>query len=226
MAQENENTTTPSGQENAGPQARLLDAAEYLFCEQGFTGTTVRDLAAAAGCNIAAVNYYFGSKENLYIKVWRRQLQQMCEARIGSIQRVISKASDQLTLEELLSSFANAFIGPLADEGKARRLIKLMAREMLDQHLPANMFVKEMVIPTMAAMRQALLGVCSTLDESKVPLVVFSIAGQLVHAIRIKAMFEQTDNPEMPMLDLPEVVNHIVKFSAAGIRAYAEGKSE
>jgi len=43
-------------------QDRLLDAAEELFCEHGFDGTSVRDLAAAAGCNVASVNYYFGGK--------------------------------------------------------------------------------------------------------------------------------------------------------------------
>ncbi|GAG78859.1 unnamed protein product, partial [marine sediment metagenome] len=80
--------------------------------------------------------------------------------------------------------------------------------------------------PVMAAMQQALVKVCPGLDESKVPLVVSSIAGQLVHVIHIKAMFEQTDNAEMPKFDLTEAVDHIVKFSAAGIRAYAEGKME
>ena len=51
-------------------------------------------------------------------------------------------------------------------------------------------------------------------------LIVF-LAGQLMHVVHIKAMFEQTEMAEMPELDLNEAVNDIVKFSAAGIRAYA-----
>ncbi|MHC4352523.1 MAG: TetR family transcriptional regulator, partial [Planctomycetota bacterium] len=43
-----------------GVRGRLLDSAEQLFAERGFDGTSIRDLAAAAGCNIASVNYYFG----------------------------------------------------------------------------------------------------------------------------------------------------------------------
>ncbi len=50
-------------------QDRLLDAAEQLFSEHGFDGASVRDIAATAGCNIAAVNYYFGSKDKLYTEV-------------------------------------------------------------------------------------------------------------------------------------------------------------
>jgi AcrR family transcriptional regulator len=43
----------------------LLDAAKQLISERGYAGTSVRDLAAAAGTNISAVNYHFGSRENL-----------------------------------------------------------------------------------------------------------------------------------------------------------------
>jgi AcrR family transcriptional regulator len=205
---------------------RLLDVAEELFCERGFEGTRIRELATVGGCNIASVNYYFGGKELLYIEVWRRILVRMRDARLTSIRQVMSQSDASPSLEDLLRSFATAFIGPLMDETKGRSLLKLMAREMLDQHLPAKMLVEEVIKPTMAAMQQALPKACPGLEESKVPLMIFSIAGQLVHAIRVKAMFEQTDNGGIPGLDLTDAVDHIVKFSAAGIRAYTEGRKE
>lgn len=225
ISRENEQNEPNSGL-GRGAQERLLDAAEQLFCEHGFEGTGVRQLAAAARCNIASVNYHFGGKDKLYIEVWRRLLLKMRDERITSIWEVMSQSGGSPPLEELLRAFANAFVGSLADESKARCLTKLMAREMLDQHLPANLFVKEMIVPTMTAIREALLKVCPGLEESRAPLVIFSIIGQLIHAIHVKAMFEQNDRDEMPWLDLPETVNHIVKFSAAGIRAYVETKTQ
>ena len=45
---------------------KLLTAACDIFMEKGFRGTTVAEICACAGTNIAAVNYYFGSKEALY----------------------------------------------------------------------------------------------------------------------------------------------------------------
>lgn len=207
-------------------QDRLLDAAEDLFCEHGFEGTTIRDIAAAARCNIASVNYYFGGKDKLYAEVWRRHLGIMRNTRIQSIEKVMSQNQAQPQLEDLLTSFANAFIEPMADESRSQQLIKLMTREMLDRHLPPNMFIDEMIKPTMASMRKALMKICPGLDESKVPLVVFSIVGQLIHAIRIKAMFEEGDKADFPIFNLAEAVNHIVEFSAAGIRAFAEEKTE
>ena len=222
ISQNNKN----NGGSNKPVRDRLLDAAEELFCEHGFEGTSIRDIAAAAKCNIASVNYYFGGKEKLYQEVWRRHLVTMRETRIASIDKVMSKSDGKPHLEVLLSSFAEAFIGPLVDEDKAPRLCKLMAREMIDQHLPANMFAQEIIIPTLTAMKTALMKACPGLDESKVPFVVFSIVGQLIQTVHVKAMFGQGDEAGLPGFDLAGAIDHIVKLSAAGIRAYAEGKIE
>ena len=202
---------------------RLLDAAEELFCEHGFEGTSIRDIAAAAKCNIASVNYYFGGKEKLYQEVWRRHLIPMREARIASINKVMSQTDGQANLEDLLKSFADTFVGSMVDANRASRLTKLMAREYIDSHLPTNVFVNEVIKPTITAMHKALVKTCPDLDESKILPVVFSVIGQLVHLVHTKTMFEQSgDDLDMPIFDSDEVINHIVKFSAAGIRAYTD----
>ncbi len=46
-------------------QLQLLESAELLFSQKGFDGTSVRDIAEAAGINTAMISYYFGSKEKL-----------------------------------------------------------------------------------------------------------------------------------------------------------------
>ena len=46
-------------------QRQIMEAAEGLFAEKGFDGTSVRDIAEEAGVNIAMISYYFGSKEKL-----------------------------------------------------------------------------------------------------------------------------------------------------------------
>src|SRR5262245_61822306 len=47
---------------------RLLAAAGQVFAEEGFQGATIRKIKQRAGVNIAAVNYYYGDKERLYIE--------------------------------------------------------------------------------------------------------------------------------------------------------------
>lgn len=215
-----------NGSTDKGVRDRLLDAAEELFCEHGFEGASIRDIAAAAKCNIASVNYYFGGKEKLYEEVWRRHLITMRVARLASIDKVMSQDEGVPRLEDLLLSYANAFIEPLVGENRRGWFIKLMSREMIDRHLPPNMFIEEMIIPVMTALQEALVKTCPGLEESKARLAILSVVGQLIHTVGAETMFEQTDSPDIPKFELTEVVNHIVEFSAAGIRAYAEGKVE
>ncbi|QBZ98225.1 TetR family transcriptional regulator [Flavobacterium sangjuense] len=46
-------------------QLEILQVAEQLFAEEGFDGTSVRDIAKKANVNIAMISYYFGSKEKM-----------------------------------------------------------------------------------------------------------------------------------------------------------------
>jgi AcrR family transcriptional regulator len=203
---------------------RLLDAAEKLFSERGFADTSVRDITAEADCNVAAVNYHFGNKEKLYTDVWRHNLLLLRNNQLASIEKVMLENQGNPCLEDLLKSFAETFIGSLVDETKSNRLLKLMMREMLDRHLPPDMFADEVIKPTLGAMQKALLKTCPGLQQSQIALIVFSIIGQLIHAVRIRTMFGQSNRDELLIFDLSEIVDHIINFSAAGIRACTDEK--
>lgn len=58
-------------------QQQIINAAEKLFAGKGYEGTSIRDIAAAAGVNISMISYYFGSKEKL--------IEALFEERIGHI---------------------------------------------------------------------------------------------------------------------------------------------
>jgi len=51
-----------------GKREKIIESAIKLFGTKGFEGTSVREIAADAGVNVAMINYYFGSKENLFEK--------------------------------------------------------------------------------------------------------------------------------------------------------------
>lgn len=65
-------TSVPTG-ERGDVKARLRRAALEVFARDGFAAAPVRDICAAAGANVAAINYHFGSKQNLYHEVIREQ---------------------------------------------------------------------------------------------------------------------------------------------------------
>ena len=204
-------------------QGRLLDAAEELFCEHGFEGTSIRDITLQAKCNVAAVSYHFGGKENLYKKVFHRHMRTLRDIRIASIDRVMSQGEGEVTLEQLLRAFAMAFIEPLIDSG--RRFMKLMIQEILDPHLPKRMFAEEVAIPTLSALGRAMAKVCPDLGQKETVMSIISVIGQLMHAIHLSEMFGAEEDLRLPVSNLTEMVDHIVRFSAAGIQAAVKKES-
>ena len=86
---------------------RILDAAEVLFAERGFAETSLRTITSAAGVNLAAVNYHFGSKKSLIHAVFVRFLDPLVEdieRRLNDMQ--MEKA--HLTVEDLLQLLTTA----------------------------------------------------------------------------------------------------------------------
>lgn len=62
-------------------RTRILDAAEILFAEHGFDGTSLRQLTRGAAVNLAAVSYHFGGKQALYLAVLQRRLRPINDLR-------------------------------------------------------------------------------------------------------------------------------------------------
>ncbi|PST85132.1 TetR/AcrR family transcriptional regulator [Pedobacter yulinensis] len=52
----------------------ILRAAEKLFCELGYEGTSTRSIAREAGANMAMINYYFGSKEGVFVEIMTERI--------------------------------------------------------------------------------------------------------------------------------------------------------
>ena len=207
-------------------QNRLLNAAEALFSKNGFESTSIRDITSQAKCNVAAVNYHFGGKENLYHKVFHRHMRTLRDIRIAAINKVMSQGEGEVALEQLLRAFAMAFIEPLIDESGGHRLMELMIHEMLDPHLPKGMFADEVAIPTLNVFGKAIAKICPGLGQKETVASIISVIGQLIHAIHLNEMFSTKDDIRLPVPNFSEMVDHIIAFSAAGIRAAAKGKRQ
>lgn len=205
-----------------GPtRERLIEVAERLFAETGFGGTSVRHITAAAGCNLAAVNYHFGGKDQLYEEVFRRRLEATREQRVASIRRTIEEAGGIPSLESLLYSFATAFLEPFTTTSEGRQWHRLMRRELHEPHLPQGMFVGGVITPVYEELAAALVRVCPGLILEAARRCTYSVVGQLIQLLRIQRYAEEPGFDRAPAVSLPELIEHVVVFSTAGIRAAA-----
>lgn len=71
-------------------EERIREGAKRVFLEKGFDGTTTRDIAEAAGINIALTNYYFRSKEKLFINVFEEMIQLFFKGMVDIMNKPIS----------------------------------------------------------------------------------------------------------------------------------------
>ncbi len=214
-------------QEERDPRGRLLDAAERVFAEKGFSGATVRDITALADCNVAAVNYYFGGKENLYREMFLRILRGLRELRVETIRRVMEGRDAPPDLRMLLEAFVSAFLEPFVDDrGHRSPQMRLMTQEMLNPHLPDGMIQEEMIHPIQGLLGTAFRSLRPGLTRESAALCVQSLVGQLIHvAVHLRhSPGRSLDGGERP--DIADTLDHIVRFTEAGIRYQAEAEEE
>ena len=87
-------------------RARILDAAERLFGEEGYKAVSLRSITAAAGVNLAAIHYHFGSKEGLLDELVRRRAAPVNRERMESLRHLKDAAgANPITVDDLLEAF-------------------------------------------------------------------------------------------------------------------------
>jgi len=84
-------------------EQKIIRAADKLFTQKGYAATKTRDIAEEAGTNLALLNYYFGSKENLYKKVVQEKLKML----LGAMGPVLS--DENISLEDKIRSITENY---------------------------------------------------------------------------------------------------------------------
>src|SRR5579859_3138455 len=88
---------TDQAPESNSPSTRetILDTAERLFAERGVAATSIRDITGAAGVNLGAINYHFGTKQDLVAAVFTRRLEPVSNRQWALLDEVEREAGGQ-----------------------------------------------------------------------------------------------------------------------------------
>ena len=191
----------------------LIDAAAQVFAEKGFAQATVREICSRAKANIAAVNYYFRDKEQLYAETLRR----------AHCMRLEEVPPPQWPLdtppEEKLYGFIRVMVERLADQESPPWFMQLMLREMLQPSAAGYELVREFIRPQF----ELLLGIITEIVGPDVPemrrhMIGFSIVGQcLYYKIGRHIALTLVGEEEFRQYDLDRLSQHIFEFSRAAL---------
>src|SRR5258705_6626977 len=155
---------------------RLIDAAGAVFAEQGFRSATIRGICARAKANGAAVNYYFGDKERLYLAVLEHAHATALDRYPPDLGTTPTSSAD-----ERLRAFVRSFLLRILDDGVPAWLGKLMAREMIEPTAALDGLVERVMRPLFTR----LVGIVGELagdraDPQHVRLCAQSVVGQCI----------------------------------------------
>jgi AcrR family transcriptional regulator len=203
----------PESDHRPGTRERLLDVAERVFAERGFAGASVREITDAAGANLAAINYHFHSKENLYSEVFSRRFAHLHGQFLTGLRNDEALAGGDL--DAALTSFGRAFMTPYADPEYSRRVRDLCARELIEAQLPPGLFVREFIAPVIEMIMGLIRRARPDMDEGVTRSCAHSFLAQLLHVVKGARITAGTDIAFAP---LDQQLAHVVRFTAAAIR--------
>jgi AcrR family transcriptional regulator len=190
---------------------RLLDAASEEFAEKGYEGATVRDIVARAHANLNSINYYFGSKQELYVEVMRYQVA-LSDAAHPRVPREPRPGEDPATA--------------------LRSAVRRMVTFLLDPHsLLPRLYALELVNPSpafgssgspdveqsaLAAAVRALLG--PDADPKLVARCVRTIYSQCAYYMFVRKVLPKVDPGFVAdERTIEELTHHITEFSLGGL---------
>lgn len=110
-----------------GTRADLIEAAVEVFAAKGFEAGSVREIARAAGANLAAVSYHFGGKEGLYREVLKRSVAAFDDAAFDP------DIFAALSREEAVRAFLRGQFAALRRRSELARYLRIFAWEDLSQ---------------------------------------------------------------------------------------------
>ncbi len=201
---------------------RLLDCAETLFARDGYHSTSLRLLTEQAKANLAAVNYHFGSKENLLHAVIERHLTPLNAERRTRLEEVM-RCSREQSQRPAVANLLRAFIQPPLEfrstNPAAREFLTLVGRSWNDPDQTVRRCVVSLGLPIFQyfseCLRQALPDLPQPVLQTRLQFLIGAMSAVMCDN---QESFDQDGILSSPLAE-KEKQAQLLKFLRAGLEA-------
>jgi AcrR family transcriptional regulator len=203
--------------EDTRTRQRILSTATELFSAQGYKHVTIRDISREARANVAAVNYHFGGKMNLYTEVVRKAIDLFRDVTAEAIEAGRGKAA-----EDKLREYVRVHCERIFAHRGPSWLQQLIHRELNDPTDELATLVDEGFRPRfeyLATIVRELLG--PDAEDDRVTQCTVSVHAQIVQ-FRPSPILDRLPRKARRAFDVHQVIEHITTFSVAGIKTYRQ----
>lgn len=190
-------------------KTRILNAAEKLFGEKGFDGTSLRDITTEAQVNLAAVNYHFQSKESL--------MDAVIERRIGPVNRRRMEMLDAAGPSPTVEQVVEAFVSPLfvMDVLPA---VPLIGRVLSNPSQFFERVYKKHLVHVVQRFSDAIAAALPELPREERFWRLHFMAGSMTHVLALSSVLPLMSGQPVQRGAVPR---QLVAFLSAGLRAPA-----
>ena len=194
---------------------RILGAAEELFARHGFSGTSLRQVTALADVNIAAVNYHFGSKDNLVNEVFRRRMDAMSRQRLDRLHAALAERPGEL--EPILAAFVEPALD-LAQDRQGHAFIRVIARAYAENNDNLRSFLSDRYGHVQREFARALAARLPRLDKETLYWRLDFLGGALTYAMADFGLIKRPAGVG-EVEHRRRAAQELIRFAAAGFEA-------
>lgn len=200
---------------------RLLRAAEVLFAEEGFAGTSVRRLTEKAGANLAAINYYFEGKEGLFLEAVGRHLRPLNQERLRLLEEYEESLGERKpAVEPVLRAFLSPAFDLLYSRGRqGRAILRLLSKSTMGEEKVVGQLVTREFQELADRFGLLLSRAVPSVGREELFWRMHYTAGAFLHTLHQHHNIELLSGGLCNCDDRERVETFLVHFCAGGFRA-------
>lgn len=199
---------------------RILDTAERLFADQGYAGTSLRTIIAEADVNLAAVHYYFRSKEALLEAVFLRRAEPANQERLAMLERCENEAGENgPELRDVIEAFVAPAFQTAYDPARGGPVFQSLVGRLYAEGDVLPRIVGTHFLPLLARFASALSKALPALPPEELFWRVHFAMGATAQALRGTKDWEIFGGPSRGDAESEVIMQRLMTFLEAAFRA-------
>ena len=203
----------------------ILAAAERLYADRGFGDVTLRDIVAEANVNLAAVNYHFGSKDELIAELFVSRSIATNRERLNELKAAEEQGGGRATIDQIF----RALVGPplrgcLGPDREGSTAARFMIRASIES-VPPIRRIRNREIDHLRKFAAAMRRAMPTLDETELYWGLHFALAMAHHTIREKERLTKLSEGKCDLDDVAGIIERVVAVSVMALTmSEAQGK--
>jgi len=198
-------------------RALILDAAERLYAERGFADVTLRDIVAVAGVNLAAVNYHFGSKDELIAELFVTRGLATNRERLSELKAAEAAGGGRADIAAVLRALVGPTLrGCLGAENERSTAARFMIRASIES-VPPIRRIKNREIDHLRKFANAIRRSLPDCDEADLYWGLHFALAMAHQTIRDTERLTKLSEGKCNLDDVEAVIERIVRASATAL---------